>query len=386
MLFVARSFKQNVLVCFSLKTNNTRSILQTMTSVSYSTLHSAMTRLLVHFLILFPVLIGIIQSNSDLSLTSASFDIGNESADLLAVTSPCPVRCRCAPVTKSPPCDWCSSATRSAADSDADASSDLSPTSSSHRSLAAAADDVSCEGCGSSLHEGRHRSVTSQQPRPSIDRPEVTVSCTDAGLSAVPFELPLLTSTLDLAGNLLRRLDPGFLEFAPPSDQISLAAVVNASTGVDLLERFDGPRLINLRLRNNRIDRISSGSFRGPSAASVRVLDLADNRLTSIEHGMFSGPIAESLQQLDLSGNVISELGNGPFSALKHLIKLDLRDNFIGELEPSTFRGLSELRQLVLTGNSIRTIDRRTFKPLEKLVYIVLKGNPIGNQPIRFQV
>lgn len=329
----------------------------------------------------------------DLLDAAAATDVGNAADGHGSVTTSCPARCTCRPVTESSPCDWCSSTILPSAGA-SDAGTHASTSSSSSR--LSAADNVSCEGCGAAAADGtsadlldgdarRGLSASSrQEPLPSTDRPEITVSCADAGLTAVPFELPAATSTLDLAGNQLRQLDPGSLEFAPT--EIDSDRDVLAAASTSLSSDFDGPRLINLRLRNNKIDRIASGSFRSPSAASIRVLDLADNRLTALDHGAFNGPMAESLEQLDLSGNAIGgDLGDGPFSALRRLVKLDLRDNLITELSPGSFRGLTSLRQLVLAGNSIKSIDRRTFKPLEKLVYIVLKGNPIGEQPIRFQ-
>jgi Leucine rich repeat/Leucine Rich Repeat len=290
-----------------------------------------------------------------------------------ALSTNCPSTCSCVPFSE---CDWCATNSHTTTDT-------RSVTSSS----SVVSDDVSCEGCGEASDTGtsktiRRRSMTSSSQHPVADQSEIIVSCVDAGLIIVPFQLPSLMSTLDLSGNHLRQLDPGFLEFAPTDVDISVSSWQVSGNG----SHFNGPRIINLRLRNNRINWVAPGSFRGPSAASIRVLDIGDNRITGIDSGVLVGPITESLEQLDLSGNFIRELSDESFLSLRKLVRLDLRDNLLTELGPGVFRGLLSLRQLVLASNSIQSIDRRTFKPLESLVYIVLKGNPLGEQAIRFQV
>ena len=179
------------------------------------------------------------------------------------------------------------------------------------------------------------------------------VSCVDAGLTEMPRDLSPSLTTLDLTQNQLHSLSA--------SDLAALRSVVN------------------LKLKDNRIETIHNGAFE--PLQSLQTLELGGNELTGLTPFTFQG--VSSLLHLDLSDNSIVQI-DGAFSGMAELSRLDLKKNLITEISQDTFSDLTNLRYLLLAENRIVNIDRKAFKNMEKLTYLVLKGNPIG-QVSRFQ-
>ena len=164
-----------------------------------------------------------------------------------------------------------------------------------------------CEGCGQPTENFAEISASENSVigdrQPTSDFEDVatrtkafTVSCIGAGLHSAPLTLPASTSTLDLAGNLIRKIDVSFMEF---SENFRVRPNNHGSGYIG------PPRLVNVRLRGNGVESIAPGSFGSRSASTIRVLDLSDNRLNSVHPGVFAGPISQSLIVLDLSNNRI---------------------------------------------------------------------------------
>ncbi|KAK2149956.1 hypothetical protein LSH36_429g01013 [Paralvinella palmiformis] len=179
------------------------------------------------------------------------------------------------------------------------------------------------------------------------------VTCTSAGLTGIPRNLPPALTTLDLSQNQLHTLSAA-----------NLASLRN---------------VVNLKLKDNTIEMIHNGAFE--PMQSLQTLDLAANRLSALTPFTFRG--ATNLLHLDLSGNRITTI-DGAFAGMAELSRLDLRNNNITDIGQDTFGELVNLRYLLLAENRISRIDRKAFRNLEKLTYLVLKGNPIGQVP-RFQ-
>lgn len=316
------------------------------------------------------VIVVLCSSASDAAVFTYSPGPGDGGRESIIDTS-CPVDCWCVQLSPDadPPCSWCISdllygnAEPQAADADQDA--------------------VLCEGCdGGDTGGVDPRGVTTpswQQLRPEE---QLMVTCSEK--TAVPFELPVSTTVLDLSDNRLTALEAGFLEFAP-TKYVDTVGEDDLDRGKTELEVFDGPRLSNLRLRANMIDCIANGSFRGPSAATIRLLDLSGNQLSEIPAALSA--LSNTLRSLNLSDNRLTgRLVDGPFNDLWKLTELDLSHNEIDEVKASAFRGLTSLEHLLLAGNRIHVIDSRAFRPLEALINVALNDNPIGHQQIRFQV
>lgn len=188
-----------------------------------------------------------------------------------------------------------------------------------------------------------------------IDVPSstVSISCDDANLTHVPFDLLRRTASLvslHLTGNSLGHLMRGSV----PS----------------LLHMTD------LQMKSNSILSLDISVFAG--CKRLKTLDLSNNNLTVLASDTFRG--LDQLLHLDLSANQLERI-DGSLNPLQHLARLDLRQNYLSMISEETLRGLARLRYLRLDDNRIHHIDSQSFHHLKKLFYLVLKGNPIHGQP-----
>lgn len=180
-----------------------------------------------------------------------------------------------------------------------------------------------------------------------LDSTSLVVSCEGSGLSELPVDLSPTVTSLDMTRNHLKFLRPTTLGARP--------------------------KLVDLKLKENGLEEIAAGAFRG--LTSLRVLDLSENDLTVVDRTTFGD--LSTLHHLDLSSNQLTEV-DGAFFALRQLSRLDLRQNRLTAVANSTFAGAAALRYLRLDDNRVRHVDGQGFLDLNRLMYFVLKGNPIG--------
>ncbi|VDP31293.1 unnamed protein product [Soboliphyme baturini] len=125
-----------------------------------------------------------------------------------------------------------------------------------------------------------------------------TVDCSNRGLSQIPTQLPMFTTTLYLNDN-------------------KIVEIKNMGLFEKLLN------LKSLNLNNNYITRIESEAFHG--AENMKELKLRNNLLTEINEKMLHG--LSHLENLSLSNNEIKCIMDGTFDHLKYLKQLELDGN-----------------------------------------------------------
>ncbi|XP_053572759.1 leucine-rich repeat-containing G-protein coupled receptor 5 [Bombina bombina] len=173
------------------------------------------------------------------------------------------------------------------------------------------------------------------------------VDCSDRGLSALPGNLSIFTSYLDMSMNNITRL---------PS---------NALHNLHFLEE--------LRLAGNDLTYIPKGAFAGLS--SLKVLMLQNNQLRQVPNEALHS--LRSLQSLRLDANHISHVPPNCFSGLLSLRHLWLDDNSLTEIPVRALESLSSLQAMTLALNKIHHIPDYAFKNLSSLVVLHLHNNRI---------
>ncbi|XP_064511725.1 leucine-rich repeat-containing G-protein coupled receptor 5 isoform X7 [Pseudopipra pipra] len=170
--------------------------------------------------------------------------------------------------------------------------------------------------------------------------------CSDRGLTAVPANLSLFTSYLDLSMNNITKL---------PSNPVHNL-------------RF----LEELRLAGNGLTYIPKGAFAG--LFSLKVLMLQNNQLRQVPTEALQN--LRSLQSLHLHNNRIYSLGKKCFDGLHSLETLDLNYNSLDNF-PTAIRTLTNLKELGFHSNNIKSIPERAFVGNPSLITIHFYDNPI---------
>uniref|UniRef100_A0A674JTL0 Leucine rich repeat containing G protein-coupled receptor 5 n=1 Tax=Terrapene triunguis TaxID=2587831 RepID=A0A674JTL0_9SAUR len=170
--------------------------------------------------------------------------------------------------------------------------------------------------------------------------------CSDRGLTAVPTNLSLFTSYLDLSMNNITKL---------PSNPLHNL-------------RF----LEELRLAGNGLTYIPRGAFAG--LFSLKVLMLQNNQLKQVPTEALQN--LRSLQSLHLHNNRIYSLGKKCFDGLHSLETLDLNYNSLDEF-PTAIRTLTNLKELGFHSNNIKSIPEHAFVGNPSLITIHFYDNPI---------
>ncbi|XP_054255979.1 leucine-rich repeat-containing G-protein coupled receptor 5 [Indicator indicator] len=175
----------------------------------------------------------------------------------------------------------------------------------------------------------------------------VRADCSDLGLTAVPDNLSVFTSYLDLSMNNITKL---------PSNPVHNL-------------RF----LEELRLAGNGLTSIPKGAFAG--LFSLKVLMLQNNQLRQVPTEALQN--LRSLQSLRLDANHISYVPPNCFNGLVSLRHLWLDDNSLTEIPVQAFRSLPALQAMTLALNKIHFIPDYAFGNLSSLVVLHLHNNRI---------
>ncbi|XP_075284979.1 leucine-rich repeat-containing G-protein coupled receptor 5 isoform X3 [Opisthocomus hoazin] len=175
----------------------------------------------------------------------------------------------------------------------------------------------------------------------------VRADCSDLGLTAVPANLSVFTSYLDLSMNNITKL---------PSNPVHNL-------------RF----LEELRLAGNGLTYIPKGVFAG--LFSLKVLMLQNNQLRQVPTEALQN--LHSLQSLRLDANHINYVPPNCFNGLVSLRHLWLDDNSLTEIPVQAFRSLPALQAMTLALNKIHYIPDYAFGNLSSLVVLHLHNNRI---------
>ncbi|KAG8577858.1 hypothetical protein GDO81_010314 [Engystomops pustulosus] len=181
------------------------------------------------------------------------------------------------------------------------------------------------------------------------DEMMMRVDCSDRGLTAVPANLSIFTSYLDLSMNNITKLPSGTLHT------------------LHYLEE--------LRLAGNDLTYIPKGAFSGLN--SLKVLMLQNNQLKQVPSDAFHN--LRNLQSLRLDANHISYVPPNCFTGLNSLRHLWLDDNSLSEIPIRALESLPALQAMTLALNKIHHIPDHAFKNLSSLVVLHLHNNRIDS-------
>ncbi|KAM4878814.1 leucine-rich repeat-containing protein 70 [Sylvia borin] len=206
------------------------------------------------------------------------------------------------------------------------------------------------------------------------------VSCRNAGLSSIPWNLPKTTIFVYLSGNNISHVTPndlrGLQKLAALYMDNSSILHVHPKAFVEL------PKLYYLHLNSNNIKRLDPGIFEGLS--NLHCLYLQNNQITFLPRGLFSDLL--SVRYLTLQRNRLSVLGSGTFWGMISLQTLNLANNKISRISDSAFHHLENLAYLFLEGNNLTLVPSKAIGKLKNLERLSLSHNPIGSiQPFAFK-
>ncbi|XP_066195702.1 leucine-rich repeat-containing protein 70 [Sylvia atricapilla] len=206
------------------------------------------------------------------------------------------------------------------------------------------------------------------------------VSCRNAGLSSIPWNLPKTTILVYLSGNNISHVTPndlrGLQKLAALYMDNSSILHVHPKAFVEL------PKLYYLHLSSNNIKRLDPGIFEGLS--NLHCLYLQNNQIAFLPRGLFSDLL--SVRYLTLQRNRLSVLGSGTFWGMISLQTLNLANNKISRISDSAFHHLENLAYLFLEGNNLTLVPSKAIGKLKNLERLSLSHNPIGSiQPFAFK-
>ena len=161
------------------------------------------------------------------------------------------------------------------------------------------------------------------------------VDCLGAGLAAVPINISVSCTILDLSGNMFPSLGP---------------------------DNFDSlSQLVELYLNSSNITEIKKCVFR--ELSYLRKLDLSNNGMSILNSGIFRG--LSRLLSLDLSLNSLHVVAEGAFKDFDRLNNLDLAGNELENISSSDIESMSTTKSLQLSNNpwSCDCGFLETFKP-----------------------
>jgi len=134
-------------------------------------------------------------------------------------------------------------------------------------------------------------------------------------------------------------------------------------------------KLVELRLTNNKIFKVSNGTFDG--LKTITILSLRKNFIEELGASVFTDLVR--VEELDLGQNRIRSVDPGTFSGLQHLRVLYLDDNDLAEVPTPALAPLPHLAELSLAINNIKSLPPRAFAPITNLYSLDLHDCRISN-------
>ncbi|XP_036375943.1 leucine-rich repeat-containing G-protein coupled receptor 5-like isoform X3 [Megalops cyprinoides] len=230
--------------------------------------------------------------------------------------------------------------------------------------------------CGGTAQTGARHGDCPSRCHCEEDGMLVRVDCSDLGLTALPANLSVFTSYLDLSMNNLTLLPSSALSNLHFLEELRLA-------GNDLTHipkgAFSG--LFNLKvlmLQNNQLRQVPSEALQ--NLRNLQSLRLDANHIYSVPHGCFDGLV--SLRHLWLDDNALTEVPIQALSGLSSLQAMTLALNKIVRIPDHAFANLSSLVVLHLHNNRIHSLGKKCFDGLQSLETLDLNYNNLDEFPI----
>ncbi|XP_035257130.1 leucine-rich repeat-containing G-protein coupled receptor 5-like isoform X1 [Anguilla anguilla] len=230
--------------------------------------------------------------------------------------------------------------------------------------------------CGGTAQTGARHGDCPSRCHCEEDGMLLRVDCSDLGLTALPANLSVFTSYLDLSMNNLTLLPASALSNLHFLEELRLA-------GNDLTHvpkgAFSG--LFNLKvlmLQNNQLRQVPGEALQ--NLRNLQSLRLDANHIYSVPHGCFDG--LASLRHLWLDDNALTEVPVRALAGLSSLQAMTLALNKIARIPDHAFANLSSLVVLHLHNNRIRSLGKKSFDGLQSLETLDLNYNNLDEFPM----
>ncbi|XP_078252831.1 toll-like receptor 3 [Rhinoraja longicauda] len=218
-------------------------------------------------------------------------------------------------------------------------------------------------------------SVAAAAPEIRCKVRDLVADCSHLRLSAIPPDLPVNITEINLSHNQLKHLPGSVLS------RYTRLRVLRA--GYNVIPKVDGticqalPSLSVLALEHNQLFTLPSQCF--STCRILTELHLRSNRIKLIADDVFGG--IQELQILDLSYNQLLSARIGVDQQLPKLESLLLSANKIVQLKPNDFANLrnTTLYQLDLSFNKLTQFEPKCFSTIGSLRSVVL--NNVALQP-----
>nr|XP_006633650.1 PREDICTED: leucine-rich repeat-containing G-protein coupled receptor 5 isoform X1 [Lepisosteus oculatus] len=230
--------------------------------------------------------------------------------------------------------------------------------------------------CGGTAQTGARHSDCPSRCHCEEDGMLLRVDCSDLGLTALPANLSVFTSYLDLSMNNITQLPASALSNLHFLEELRLA-------GNDLMHipkgAFSG--LFNLKvlmLQNNQLRQVPSEALQ--NLRNLQSLRLDANHIYSVPHNCFDGLVG--LRHLWLDDNSLTEVPIEALSSLSTLQAMTLALNEITHIPDLAFANLSSLVVLHLHNNRIHSLGKKCFDGLHSLETLDLNYNNLDEFPV----
>lgn len=147
------------------------------------------------------------------------------------------------------------------------------------------------------------------------------VACMNSGLISFPSNISMGTTILDLSGNVLRRIVPGYFDMLSKLRELYL----NSSHIQDIVAgsfmRLN--KLFILNLGHNMLQNLGPDLFQGLD--NLGILNVQSNHISFIEKKSFE--LLKNLRSLDISGNKLQMMSQYEFGSLSRISEIWMADN-----------------------------------------------------------
>nr|ABB21155.1 variable lymphocyte receptor A [Eptatretus stoutii] len=147
------------------------------------------------------------------------------------------------------------------------------------------------------------------------------VDCSSKGLTAIPSNIPVETTELNLQYNSLSKLSPKAFHNLNKLTFLSLGTNQLQALPIGVFDQL--VNLADLRLNINQLKSLPSGIF--DKLTKLTDLRLSSNKLQSLPEGVFDK--LTQLKTLQMTSNRLKSVPEGAFDFLEKLTRLQLQEN-----------------------------------------------------------
>eukprot|EP00106_Octopus_bimaculoides_P009974 XP_014777416.1 PREDICTED: chaoptin-like isoform X1 [Octopus bimaculoides] len=181
--------------------------------------------------------------------------------------------------------------------------------------------------------------------------------------------LQLPSKPKEVSAGYLTQIDASSFRRAPRLQDLALVGNRIRFLSPHLFQNIT--ELINLNLRKNNIQYLSSAALQGlPNLQEIR---LSNNKIAYINERFFQW--TRKIVEIYLDTNRISRIYSGLFNSLRFLEVVDLSRNNLNDMPRNVFYQNSKLKVIRLDKNRLKLLRPEWFRNLQSLEVLSLKGN-----------